>query len=216
MPLAPAWQREVQTATSEIMSLEITIDIDDRASPAVRKLMSAISPEGMKGINAVAAREELEHLREYHREFEGAGGWENPALPTHGPGRKETGFGQNIARAWLTGEVSADGFTMTNNATGLAHKVRGGTISAKTAKALTIPMVPEAHGVRARDYPNRLFIPKGKDYLMEIAGGVPRVVYLLRQSVTQKPWDGALPDAEEIGSRVAQSIARLVLEEVDT
>lgn len=198
------------------MPLEISIDVNDQVSPTLRKLLSGLSGEGLRELNEVVARDGVSFLKEYHQGFETAGGWTNPSLPTHGAGRQKSRFGEDVARAWQVGSVSGDGFTLTNNATGFAHKVDGGTISAKKAKALTIPMVPEAHGVRARDYAGKLFRPKGKDYLMEnLSNGEARVVYLLRKSVTHKAVDGALPADEELGSRLVSSMSKILLEELD-
>lgn len=198
------------------MSLDLSITVDDQATPVLVKLLDSLSSEGLSDANEVVGRIEVNNLREYHREFEAAEGWSNPSLPTHGAGRKKSRFGEDVANAWQLGDANSEGFTLSNNATGLSHKVTGGTITAKRAKALTIPMVPEAHGVRAGDYPGKLFRPKGKDYLMETdAAGVGRVVYLLRKSVTHKAVKGALPPTEEIASRVAKSLTEILLEDLD-
>lgn len=191
----------------------IKVSIDDKATPALKKIVGAMSGVGLENANKLTQRSFLGWLKEYHTEYEARGGWENPALPTHGAGRKPSGFGENVVRAWQAGEVSQSGFTATNNATGLAHKATGGTITPKVAQALTIPMVPGAHGVRARDYPGRLFRPKGKDYLMEVTDTGPRVVYLLRKSVTQKPWPKALPSEEAIADFLLPVFARNILAE---
>ena len=87
----------------------------------------------------------------------------------------------------------------------------------KRAKFLTIPLIPEARGIRARVYSQNtghdLFTIKGKSALFERVGGVTtgtrgrkkqagaktiktstiRAVYALVRSVTLKPWPGALP-----------------------
>jgi hypothetical protein len=123
--------------------------------------------------------------------------WINPALPTHGPGRVPTGWWLATASGWSFTKSSGSSVTFANAAIGLAHKITGGTIKAKRRKFLTIPIVPEAHGVSARDYSTRispLFRVKGvlaeKD---ENAESGIRPVYVLKKSVTHKPWPGALP-----------------------
>jgi hypothetical protein len=62
---------------------------------------------------------------------------------------------------------------------------------------LQLPLVPQAHGVTARDYSRRispLFRVKG--VLAEVDensdSGI-RPVYALKKSVTHKPWPNALP-----------------------
>ena len=62
-------------------------------------------------------------------------------------------------------------------------------------------MVQEASGRRVADYiaetGNRLFRIIGKKALFETKdGGGVRAVYALVDSVTQSPWEGALPDDE--------------------
>ena len=123
--------------------------------------------------------------------------WINPALPTHGPGRVPTGWWLATASGWSFTKSSGSSVTFANAAIGLAHKITGGTIKAKRRKFLTIPIVPQAHGVTARDYSQRispLFRVKGvlaeKDENSET--GI-RPVYALKKSVTHKPWPNALP-----------------------
>ena len=179
------------------MGIELDITIDDKATESINALMAALSTENRADMMRVAGQASLVSMQEYYGDFNTKGGWLNKSLPTHGAGRKSTGFGNTITEGWNVSGADASGFTLNNGAPWLSHKISGGTVSAKKASALTIPMVPEAHGVRARDYPNKLFRPKGKDYLMESTGeGQGRVVYLLRKSITQKPTKGALAPEE--------------------
>lgn len=198
------------------MSTTIHISLpDDGASEVIAKVIATLSADGLTELNSVASREMETYLKGYHRDFQENDGWANFGLPTHGAGRKETRFGEDIARAWQIEDSNSSGFTLSNDATGFSHKVTGGKITAKKAKALTIPMVPEAHGVRARDYKNDLFRPKGKDYLMEsLENGEARVVYLLRKSVTHSPVEGALPDDKILHSEFLESVVRYLDEEI--
>ena len=86
----------------------------------------------------------------------------------------------------------------------LRHKIKGGTITAKNSGALTIPLVPEAHGRRAADYQSEigeLFTIPNKSALFEaVDGGGVRAVYALRQSITQAPWPDAIPTGEELAA----------------
>ena len=108
-----------------------------------------------------------------------------------------TGLWLATASGWSLTKSSGNSVTFANAAIGLAHKITGGTIRAKRRKFLTIPIGPQAHGVSARDYSlniSPLFRVKGvlaeKDDNAE--SGI-RPVYVLKKSVTQKPWPGALP-----------------------
>jgi hypothetical protein len=108
-----------------------------------------------------------------------------------------TGWWLATASGWSVTKASGGSVTYSNAAIGLAHKVTGGTIRAKRRKFLTIPIVPQAHGVSARDY-SRRFSPlfRVKGVLAEkddnSATGI-RPVYALKKSVTHKPWPNALP-----------------------
>lgn len=198
------------------MSLSVSYSVTDEFSPTLNSLLSLLDERGREELNQIASRETVNAVKEYHRDFEENGGWENPALSTHGPGRKKTGFGNTITRSWFEVETSFDGFRIGNDAPFYAHKVRGGTITPKRAQALTIPLVPEAHGVRASDYPNKLFIPKGKSYLAEKVGDSEiRAVYALKKSVTHKPWEGALPPEDLISESVTNSYLERIGEAID-
>ena len=176
--------------------MEIEINIEDHASDMIKTLLGMIEGENRSAMNQIAGEAALIEIVRYHREFDEQGGWKKPG-PTHGAGRDKTRFGENITRAWAMGEISADGVQIINSAQLLGFKIRGGTISAKSAKALTIPMVPEAHGKRVADYPGKLFSNKKETALMESdEDGNVRVVYLLRKSVTQEPTEGAMPDED--------------------
>lgn len=88
----------------------------------------------------------------------------------------------------------------------IAQKVHGGTIRAKRVKFLTIPIHPEAHGHRAATLADglgvRLFVRKDKDsgraFLSANWSGRLTDFYVLKRSVTQKPWHGALPEQHKI------------------
>lgn len=88
------------------------------------------------------------------------------------------------------------------------QKIFGGTISAKRAKALTIPLVAAAHGrsaaVLERFLGIKLFRVKntlaGKD-----ASGKLTIYYALVKSVNQKPDPTALPPESEMQRVVTQA-----------
>ena len=130
----------------------------------------------------------------------------------------------------------------------LPHKIKGGTITAKRSKYLTIPLAPEAYGRKARRFPDLFVIKSKKGNLLLVkpdksSGSVPRQkfnakkeakrklpkterpkrenkelglkvperetptmqeesgftpYYLLRKSVTQKPWPNSIPTEQQI------------------
>jgi hypothetical protein len=143
------------------------------------------------------AQDALEVVEKYYNS-NGSRLWENPSLPTHGPGRKKTQWWRKVAGSWSIMGVSGSGVTLrSKGAIGFSHKVTGGTITARRAKFLTIPIVPEAHGLTARTYSRTiapLFAVKG--VLAQADENSPtgiKPVFVLKKSITQKPWKNALP-----------------------
>lgn len=132
----------------------MNIEIEMSGFDAVlNEAMKIVAPETLEAAN----RESGEYLRDYLASWydnKGREHWVNNSLPTHGPGRMSTGWFSNIARKWFLSSADASGAVITNpdEDGSLRHKIRGGTITAKNAGALTIPLVPEAHGRRAADY----------------------------------------------------------------
>ncbi|QJE95966.1 hypothetical protein [Luteolibacter luteus] len=207
--------------------MKVTVSLTDGAGPKMKRLISMLTGEQATALNAVAGRAAVLRSAEYHRIFEARGGWENPALPTHGPGRESTGFGTKVADSWFLSVADRDGATIANDAPHLGHKVRGGKITPKRVQFLTIPVVPEAHGKRAvdyeMDYGTDLFTIKGRMGLFEraktgsesvinrtygrrkngqkiqiSARGHIRMVYAFSKGVDQTPWPGALPPTGDI------------------
>lgn len=174
----------------------ITITADtSQIDAAVRDLIRAQTPAVRRQANTYGAAVAVEAIRAYYSE-KGDSLWINPTLPTHGPGRKKTQWWKRVESSWFVGRVTGNGARFSNGTIGLTHKVTGGTIKAKRKKFLTIPVIPEAHGVSAKDYARQykpLFAAKG--FLMEATDDPekPRAVYALKKSVTQNPWPGALP-----------------------
>ena len=177
------------------MGIEVDITIDDKASKDIESLLAALSSKNRDSMMQVAATASLVATQEYYQDFNAKGGWVNKSLPTHGPGRKSTGFGNTITEGWNVAKADANGFTLNNGAPWLGHKISGGTIRPKSAKFLTIPLVPEAHGVRARDYPGKTFFA-GRAIMETLPSGETRPIYALVKSVTQKPTKGALAPEE--------------------
>ena len=192
---------------------------DDGASEALAELISAMTGAEAAGLNEIGGRAAANAAVTYHREFDAAGGWRGKRYlgPGNGTG---SGFGADVARGWNFDAADANGATISNDATYYRFKVTGGTITPKRAKALTIPILPEARGLRASVYVqntgHKLFTIRGKNALFERIEGVTsgargrrgqpgatsiktsgvRAVYALLKSVTMPPWPNALPPEE--------------------
>jgi hypothetical protein len=156
------------------------------ASSSVRKVAIKEGAQDAKNV-----------IEDYYR-GKGRFMWLNLALPTHGAGRKQTQWWRGVANNWFLQSSNATGATIRNSkSSGFAHKVTGGTIRAKRKRSLTIPLVPEAHGLTARTYSKTISpLFRVKNCLAQAdpsaANGI-KPVFALVKSVTQKPWPNALP-----------------------
>ena len=182
-------------------------------------MLRLAAPQSRMQALKVGSLSALDAIRAYYN-GRGRLPWINPSLPTHGAGRSLTGWWLATASGWSVTKATGSSVTFANGAIGLAHKVTGGTIRAKRRKFLTIPIVPQAHGVSARDYSRRfspLFLVKGvlaeKD---ENAESGIRPVYALKQSVTHKPWPNALPpEASYVDALIDTALDYLIEQEVN-
>jgi hypothetical protein len=223
--------------------MNVTVSLTDDAGPRMKRLISMLTGEQATALNAVAGRAAVSRAADYHRAFEARGGWENPTLSTHGPGRESTGFGTKVADSWHMSSASKAGAVISNDAPHLGHKVRGGVITPKRVNFLTIPVVPEAHGRRAaqyeRDFGTDLFTIKGRMGLFEkstkgsesvinrtygrrkngqkvqiSARGHIRMVYALTKRVEHEPWKGALPPSGDIKKAYGVAWRRELIEKL--
>lgn len=204
--------------------MNISVKIEDQLSDDLRALLASVTGQQMADINEVGAKGAVESAEKYHGDFDKAGKWSRSTLSRVTAGSK---FGSDITNAWSFRSATADGAEIGNNSQIFAHKVNGGTIRPKRAKALTIPMIDEARGVSAAAYEiatgRRLFTIPGRNVLFEqtatasesvrnrtygrmkngrrvqvsARGGI-RGVYALVKSVTQGPWPGAMPDEDSL------------------
>lgn len=169
-----------------------TVNVNETSTAMLRLVAPATRMQALKQ----GAMSALDVIRAYYN-GRGRLPWINPSLPTHGPGRKLTGWWLATGSGWSITKKNGRSVTFANAAIGLAHKVTGGTIRAKRKGFLTIPLVPQAHGLRAKDY-SRSISPlfRVKGVLAEADPDSPtgiRPVYALKKSVTHKPWPNALP-----------------------
>lgn len=130
-------------------------------------------------------------------------------------GAERKHFWQQVADS-VTGEEDAAGSTVR---LGIAHphfaqKLYGGVIRVKSARALTIPVTPEAYGKTTKEFQAatglRLFRikPHGKEWLATRLKGAKEVTvqYLLKPSVNQAADPEALPDMEKLGAVVVEAV----------
>jgi len=211
---------------SAVTNIRVT---EDTAGRTISRVLASLQPEQMREMNRIAGERTIIAVKEYYLRFGAAGGWENRALPTHGPGRERTRFSERIVNEWNQVIPDSAGFTLVHNDTSdasgsiLGHKIRGGTIRAKKAGMLTIPNVPEAHGKRVAQFKAQfgmLFRPKGRNFLSDgkkLPDGRIRAVYVLKKEVTQAKVPGAkVPDqivSDAAAAAYAERIDKVISED---
>jgi hypothetical protein len=197
------------------MKVQITTSGIDSVVSAMLKLQS---PNVRKIAIETGSLDAIAAIQKYYN-MGGSRLWENPSLPTHGAGRRKTQWWRHIPNSWNTVGASASGITLRSKGViGFSHKVTGGTITAKRKKALTIPLIPEAHGLSAKTYSksiNRLFVVKG--VLAEAYDNEKgfRAVFALKRSVTHKPWANALPPEKSYLDAFAKGALSLLIAQAE-
>jgi hypothetical protein len=197
------------------MKVQITTSGIDSVVSAMLKLQS---PNVRKIAIETGSLDAIAAIQKYYN-MGGSRLWENPSLPTHGAGRRKTQWWRHIPNSWNTVSASASGITLRSKGViGFSHKVTGGTITAKRKKALTIPLIPEAHGLSAKTYSksiNRLFVVKG--VLAEAYDNEKgfRPVFALKRSVTHKPWTNALPPEKSYLDAFAKGALSLLIAQAE-
>ena len=172
------------------------------SAPAQRR--QAVTDGGIAALNVIKG-----YYRAKGRPF-----WVNPALPTHGPGRKVTQWWRSTETGWAMTQPNSYTASFVNGTVGLAHKVTGGTIRAKRKKFLTIPVDPKAHGLDAKTFARTiapLFQAKGMLMYVDEQTGDVKAAYALKRSITQQPWPGALPpEASYLDAFVNEALDSLI------
>ena len=120
-------------------------------------------------------------------------------------GGKRTHFYGEVRKSVQNPLVEApDGVMVAINHVGIAQRYFGGVIEAKPGSKLTIPVHPEAHGKRAREFNDLtpIYFPDGDGILVRenpaSPSGIGEVYYLLRQRVEQKADATVLPTDSEL------------------
>lgn len=181
------------------------------APAVVRAIAGAVQPEKIKPVIGAAVVKSFQvHLFAANRSKPNA----------LGGARKN--FYRRAANATAY-TVLPDGVQISVNERGIRQRVVGGTIRPKTKKFLTIPVVAEAHGKRASEFPDLVVIfdrngrPVGLgrreagDAVVQRAGRVTgasgvRMIFRLAKSATQQPDPSVVPGAFEIAAAVISAV----------
>lgn len=148
--------------------IEVGVSVTKGASKPLTAIISALTTPEITELNEVGGRAASEAARKFSYEFDRAGGWRTSQYRTSsGPSR----FGADVAAGWHFLVADQTGAVIYNDADHYAFRVRGGTITPKRVSKLTIPLVPEARGLRVATYVqntgHRLFTIPGRNALFE-------------------------------------------------
>lgn len=171
--------------------LTTTLTIVDDATPPLLRLGRAVRDPA---IRKVMGRAVAGLMRKHFTKLDGERANKMGGERTHFYGQARRGVQQPEL-------VGGDGVKVSTNHVGIAQRYFGGDIVPRSAHWLTIPLVPEAYGHRAREFPDLQFVP-GEDgrraWLVrdtsDQPGGMPdEFFYLLVRRVHQEPDPTVLP-----------------------
>ena len=186
--------------------ITVKVDVNRSGERELSDLISRMTGPALAELNEAGGRAASTAAAGFARAFDSAGGWRTSArFPSTGGSR----FGGDVAAGWAFLVADQTGALIHNDATHYGFKVRGGTITPKRVKFLTIPMIREARGLRAETYEQntgrKLFTIPGKKALFErTANGGPkgksgvRAVFALVRRATQPAMPESLPPDEVI------------------
>ena len=190
--------------------ITVQLQSDDLTGKLTELLRRSRRPRSVLQAAARGVRSRLQrHFRERDKEPNRLGG-------------RRTHFWLDVYKSTQLGQVTESFAIVSIGDHRFAQKLRGGTIRAIQAKALTIPVDPEAHGRRAAVFEREtglklIFIGQGgKGILATRAAGSDalQVRYLLVPSVHQDPDPEALPPQGEMESAALEKAAAQVATEI--
>jgi len=170
---------------------------------AMKRLTSAVARP--RAVMAAAGRAGANELKRHYREKD--------KTEPNKLGGKRTHFWLAVSRAVQAPITSDTESRISINHPAIAQKVRGGPIVPKRAKALTIPVAPEAYGRRASTFEAetglKLFVFKKDNcaFLAAADGKGVRVYYVLSQGVNQLPDPTAMPEPRRFQSVILRAAA---------
>lgn len=198
------------------MSLAFRLDLTDTVTPTGRAVAGALAP---KQLNPIIGRSAVGTFRKHLFEV-------NRTRP-NALGGTRTGFYASAARGTSFALVG-DSVVVTVSSVGIRQRVLGGTIRPKTAKFLTIPVAPEAHGKRAREFGSLVLVfgPGGRPIALatpeanvtvfrkkrgtqerigkSLGKRAGTILFRLVKSVTQRPDPTVIPNVAAVQAGVAR------------
>lgn len=177
--------------------LTVTISKDE-VTPDLRRLLKLAARDG--GLRAVIGRAGANVLRKHFR----GRNLNNP----NKLGGARTNFWSRVAESVHAPRTSGTRIVIPINHPAIAQKVFGGTIRARKARNLAIPIAPEAYGKSPRVFDGLGFAMTAAGVKLlgtRAAGGLFHALYVLKRSVSQRPDPEALPKDSEVADAITRA-----------
>jgi len=135
--------------------MQITVTVNDTATEALNRLGEGLgSRETLHSVMGMAVEAGIRN----HLKSEGYVGRVNKL------GGQSTGFWKGVSNS-VASVADDDAATVSISARGAALQYFGGVVTPKKAKALAVPVHKSAHGIFARQFPERLaYIPASTQF----------------------------------------------------
>ena len=114
------------------------------------------------------------------------------------------------SKHWDPSKINATENGVAIDIPGASRAFRDLDIYPKSAEYLTIPLHRSAYGLSPREFPERLFRPKGKDILAMVQNGALVAVYALSKHVHQNQDRTLLPSDSSLTLALARSCVRQI------
>lgn len=191
------------------MSVGILITATDTAGPAAKRVGAVLVPARLNRVIGRAATTSVQtHLYAYNRSH-----------PNRLGGRR-TNFYAGAGDGTNFKVVSDTSIVVSIPHVGIAQRYYGGTIRPKTAQYLTIPARTEAHGKRAREFPDLEVLRRagsGEPFALArkvngaaVARGGGEILFWLKKEITQRPDPSVLPSDDVLGAAVQKDVNSVV------
>jgi hypothetical protein len=195
-----------------------TINVTDKATPELRALMNRVK-NPIPGL-LIAGRAVRNLLKAHYREKD--------SKPNKLGGERQF-FWAQVGRGVNAPQPSGQAQVVVSiSHPAIYQKIKGGTITAKRHRMLTIPVRPEAYGRAASVLEDKLgvklfLVAKGgraflaarltrnRAHGAAATNSALRIFYVLKRSVTQQPDPTALPPQEQIQATAMKSFGEWVL-----
>lgn len=185
--------------------LGLTITVSGEGGAVPRRVLGALAPARLNPVIGRAA------ANTYRSHFFAL----NKSRPNR-LGGKRTNYYAGAARATSFALQGDDTVVVSVNQIGIRQRVFGGTIKPRNAKFLTIPVAPEAHGKRAREFGDlELVFGQGGQpiALAHKAQGKRRygmILFRLVKSVTQQPDPTVLAPRKDVVAAIKTAVTATV------